>query len=55
MRITLGKAIAVSDRWTAYRADRSLAVNALTNELQDALKSLIIGSPQQPVKVPLVS
>ncbi|HAA30087.1 MAG TPA: glycerol acyltransferase [Cyanobacteria bacterium UBA8553] len=55
VRMTIGKAISVCDRWNAYRTNRSLAVIALTNELQDALESLITGVPQEPVKVPMVS
>lgn len=41
VEITVGNAISVSQRWDAYRTNRRLAVEALTQDLQTALKATI--------------
>jgi hypothetical protein len=40
-QITVGQPLSVSDRWESYKANRRQAVNSLTQDLQNALESLI--------------
>ncbi|KJH70448.1 glycerol acyltransferase [Aliterella atlantica] len=40
VEITVGEAISVSQRWDAYRTNRRQAVDALTKDLQTALKAM---------------
>lgn len=53
VQITIGDAISVSDRWSAYRANRRQALAHLTQELQQALERLIVQprSIQPPVSL----
>jgi 1-acyl-sn-glycerol-3-phosphate acyltransferase len=46
--LTVGEPLAVSDRWSAYQANRRQAVAGLTADLQSAVEALITGERPKP-------